>query len=148
MMWQSPLTQTMMEVVLLEGLRVYHDPQSGGYWLEKGELETIAQHHHAHLSTQALEIGETVQRHHGRSCPKDSVDLVEYEFGKHSGIKLDICPTCGGIWLDAGELEKVIWYLDAHSDYAHGIAERQYHPSLRDRVLAFLYALAGHPPMY
>ena len=38
-------------------------------------------------------------------CPRDGSALVERE---HIGIKVDDCPTCGGIWLDKGELEHVI----------------------------------------
>jgi len=27
------------------------------------------------------------------------------------GVKMDICPTSGGIWLDKGELEKIIMMI-------------------------------------
>jgi Zn-finger nucleic acid-binding protein len=26
---------------------------------------------------------------------------------QRSGVQLDICPNCGGVWLDRGELEKI-----------------------------------------
>lgn len=29
---------------------------------------------------------------------------------KH-GVEIDICPTSGGIWLDKGELEKIMQYI-------------------------------------
>ena len=35
-------------------------------------------------------------------CPKDGTRLVEREFHK---VKVDNCPTCKGMWLDAGEFE-------------------------------------------
>ena len=35
-------------------------------------------------------------------CPKDGSELVETEFW---GVKVDVCATCGGMWLDAGELD-------------------------------------------
>ena len=39
-------------------------------------------------------------------CPTDStVDLVMTE---RSGIEIDYCPTCRGVWLDRGELDKII----------------------------------------
>lgn len=38
-------------------------------------------------------------------CPKnDGGKLVESDFG---GIKIDVCNTCSGVWLDAGELAQV-----------------------------------------
>lgn len=38
-------------------------------------------------------------------CPVDNVDLVMSE--RH-GIEIDYCPTCRGVWLDRGELDKII----------------------------------------
>ena len=38
-------------------------------------------------------------------CPIDNVDLVMSE--RH-GIEIDYCPTCRGVWLDRGELDKII----------------------------------------
>jgi len=38
-------------------------------------------------------------------CPIDNVDLIMSE--RH-GIEIDYCPTCRGVWLDRGELDKII----------------------------------------
>lgn len=38
-------------------------------------------------------------------CPNDNETLVMSE---RSGIEIDYCPTCRGIWLDRGELDKLI----------------------------------------
>jgi len=39
-------------------------------------------------------------------CPTcDSMDLMMTE---RSGIEIDYCPTCRGVWLDRGELDKII----------------------------------------
>ena len=38
-------------------------------------------------------------------CPICNVDLLMTD--KH-GIEIDYCPTCRGIWLDRGELEKLV----------------------------------------
>ena len=39
------------------------------------------------------------------SCPVDGATLVMSE---RSGIEIDYCPTCRGVWLDRGELDKII----------------------------------------
>ena len=39
---------------------------------------------------------------HYMKCPKDGTDLQEREF-QH--VKVDVCPECKGMWLDAGELD-------------------------------------------
>ncbi|PJJ63436.1 zf-TFIIB domain-containing protein [Compostimonas suwonensis] len=38
-------------------------------------------------------------------CPNDDVTLVMSE---RSGIEIDYCPECRGVWLDRGELDKII----------------------------------------
>ena len=39
------------------------------------------------------------------TCPVDGATLVPVE---RSGIEIDHCPTCRGVWLDRGELDKII----------------------------------------
>ena len=38
-------------------------------------------------------------------CPTDGSTLVMSE---RSGIEIDYCPQCRGVWLDRGELDKII----------------------------------------
>ena len=55
------------------------------------------------------------------NCPacKEAMIIVE-----HSGVELDCCPACRGLWLDAGELELILGdaakmraFLDAGDPY-------------------------------
>ncbi len=39
-------------------------------------------------------------------CPTDTtVDLLMTE---RNGVEIDYCPTCRGVWLDRGELDKIV----------------------------------------
>lgn len=38
-------------------------------------------------------------------CPNDQTTLAMTE---RQGIEIDYCPTCRGVWLDRGELDKLI----------------------------------------
>jgi Zn-finger nucleic acid-binding protein len=38
-------------------------------------------------------------------CPIDGETLVMTE---RSGVEIDYCPKCRGVWLDRGELDKII----------------------------------------
>jgi len=38
-------------------------------------------------------------------CPVDGATLV---ISERSNIEIDHCPTCRGVWLDRGELDKII----------------------------------------
>lgn len=39
---------------------------------------------------------------HYMKCPKCGADLAEKELGN---VKVDVCAECGGMWLDAGEMD-------------------------------------------
>ncbi len=47
---------------------------------------------------------EAERKSHYMKCPKDGYDLSSSEF---HGVQIETCPHCGGMWLDAGELETV-----------------------------------------
>ncbi|MBD3665910.1 zf-TFIIB domain-containing protein [Sulfitobacter aestuariivivens] len=38
-------------------------------------------------------------------CPIDGTELV---ISDRSGVEIDYCPQCRGVWLDRGELDKII----------------------------------------
>ena len=38
-------------------------------------------------------------------CPNDNAPMQTLE---RSGVQFDMCPTCRGVWLDRGELEKLM----------------------------------------
>jgi hypothetical protein len=49
--------------------------------------------------TATFERGETMK------CPVDGETLVMTD---RSGVEIDYCPKCRGVWLDRGELDKII----------------------------------------
>jgi Zn-finger nucleic acid-binding protein len=46
-----------------------------------------------------------VKNHVTMDCPHCSVPLV---MSDRQGIEIDYCPKCRGVWLDRGELDKII----------------------------------------
>jgi len=43
--------------------------------------------------------------HPNMTCPVDGSPL---QMSERSGIEIDYCPKCRGVWLDRGELDKII----------------------------------------
>lgn len=39
------------------------------------------------------------------NCPNDNAQLL---LSERQGIEIDYCPQCRGVWLDRGELDKLI----------------------------------------
>jgi Zn-finger nucleic acid-binding protein len=60
-------------------------------------------------------------------CPIDDTDLVMAE---RQGIEIDYCPKCRGVWLDRGELDKIIERSAAEAPPQY--AERRNEPRYRD----------------
>jgi uncharacterized protein len=46
-------------------------------------------------------------------CPRCQVDLM---ISDRQGVEIDFCPQCRGVWLDRGELDKVIERASRFSD--------------------------------
>lgn len=45
-------------------------------------------------------------------CPNDSATLVMSE---RAGVEIDYCPECRGVWLDRGELDKILERAEAEA---------------------------------
>jgi len=56
-------------------------------------------------------------------CPVDGDTLV---ISERSGIEIDYCPTCRGVWLDRGELDKIIERAAGYTPPASPSAPRRY----------------------
>lgn len=53
-------------------------------------------------------------------CPTDDTTLVMSE---RTGIEIDYCPQCRGVWLDRGELDKIIERAAGSDGVAAGPAD-------------------------
>lgn len=52
------------------------------------------------------------------NCPSDGTTLLMSE---RQGVEVDYCPQCRGIWLDRGELDKILERMQAESDAARAL---------------------------
>lgn len=52
----------------------------------------------------AEEARRALKELHWMHCPKCGHELQELDFRE---VKIDQCATCGGVWLDAGELDQL-----------------------------------------
>ncbi len=61
-------------------------------------------------------------------CPNDGATLTMSE---RSGVEIDYCPECRGVWLDRGELDKILDRAAADIPAAAAPAPdyRQQHPN-------------------
>jgi uncharacterized protein len=50
-------------------------------------------------------------------CPVDGTQLLMAE---RQGVEIDYCPQCRGIWLDRGELDKIIERVESEGNGRQG----------------------------
>lgn len=114
---QCPRCQTVLKTATYEGVEIETCPGCEGEWLDQGELATIVEKQERALPEEMVESMDRLTREtfaiddsspSQMKCPKclDS-ELKRFIYAATSGIALDKCPTCGGVWLDKNELEMV-----------------------------------------
>lgn len=57
------------------------------------------------------------------NCPIDNSVL---SMSNRNGIEIDYCPTCRGVWLDRGELDKIIERENSNQDSYHSSHSNTY----------------------
>lgn len=81
----------------------------GGLWLDMGELGSLLQLPATALAGVQSQLGPRQSRPAAAhppmlSCPACHRAMQEHPYGKGSGVRVDACSECRGVWLDAGEL--------------------------------------------
>lgn len=85
----------------------------GGIWFDDQELNKLDKGQ-CDLTTETLFAGRNqnntiIDHSKERNCPKcSSVKLNRHFFYEDKKLEIDTCPSCKGIWLDAGELSTLI----------------------------------------
>lgn len=136
---QCPTCSTTLTTIDYEGIKIETCPGCEGQWLDAGELGHIARAREVRFDEEerraiaaACKITPVVLEHHDRdlACPRCGGRTDAINYGGDSGIIIDKCPACVGIWLDAGELEKIQMLVEGWED---GLPEdlRKHGPRLR-----------------
>jgi len=80
----------------------------GGIWFDARELERVTARAANTLHTIWQVANKPVKRSGPRLCPRCSEQTLERKwFSDIKSVELDQCPTCGGVWLDAGEFSRI-----------------------------------------
>lgn len=120
----SPASGKPMEVVTVMGVVVDRCVDSGGLWLDAGELEQLmeaAKNSSASLKdfiALAPTLSGAVAVTGGKPSPITGKPMNQ---DKVLGVAIDRCPDSGGIWLDASELQRLI--ESSHQTLTSGIRD-------------------------
>jgi|CXWL01.1.fsa_nt_gi Zn-finger nucleic acid-binding protein len=122
---KCPNCQASLKTITYEGIHIETCAGCGGEWLDAEELGHIARAREIRFSpeewravTATAKITGVKIKDHDRDlkCPKcgGMTDAVNY--GGDSGIIVDRCTSCHGIWLDKAELEGVQLLVEGWKD--------------------------------
>lgn len=112
----------------------------GGEWIDSGELKKVIEIREVKFNpeerraiAESATITPVVLKDVDRDlrCPKCSGETDALNYGGDTGIIIDRCTECHGIWLDNDELEKLQMVIEGWDD---ALPEdlRKYGPRLHD----------------
>jgi len=88
--------------------------QCHGVWFERDELRKSKDEKDQYLKWLDVDLWREAKKIQVfssiKTCHSCKESLYEVKYGE-SNIKVDICNSCQGVWLDGGEFKKIIAYL-------------------------------------
>jgi Zn-finger nucleic acid-binding protein len=125
---KCPRCKENLESAIFYNVKVDYCPRCLGLWFEEEELRWAKDAKDENLKWLDIDLWKQKKNFkisRGiRICPSCRVPLYEVYYGD-SGIIVDVCNICRGIWLDRGEFKKIINYLREKADYEtlHNLAK-------------------------
>jgi len=148
-----PSCHGTLRTITYEGIEVETCPSCGGEWLDADELGKV-------VKIRQQKFGEEQCRAIAEATPYTGVVLKDVDrdltcpscggttdpvnYGGGSGLVIDKCTSCGGIWLDADELEKVQMLVEGWDAKLPEDLEK-YGPKLREIAAEMDKADDVHP---
>lgn len=122
---KCPRCQAALKSITYEGIHIESCDGCGGEWLDADELGHVARVRETRFTPDerravaaAAKIAPVIVREHDHdlACPKCGGTTDALNYGGDSGIVIDRCTGCHGIWLDAAELEGVQLVVEGWQD--------------------------------
>jgi hypothetical protein len=109
-----------LEKILFHNVEVDYCPKCLGIWFDQDELRWAKDEKDKQLNWVDVDLWRDKLKFKIskgiKHCPVCRTSLVEVGYDE-SGVKVDFCKMCQGVWLDRGEFKQIIIYLKKKSDY-------------------------------
>lgn len=97
----------------------------GGIWFDQNEIFAFDEEHEV-PAREIVEIARerSTKANHSkqRHCPRcDNEPLVRQYFDHEYEVEIDLCWSCGGLWLDPGELDAIQKQFKTYEDRAAAV---------------------------
>ncbi len=115
-----PICKIELSEAIFHKVGVDYCPECLGLWFEENELRWAKDEKDKQINWLDINLWEDKAKfkikRNQKTCSFCRLPLYEVEYGD-SGIKVDVCNLCFGIWLDRGEFKKIIAYLRQKANY-------------------------------
>lgn len=86
---------------------IHHCSHCGGLWISQSDLESYLQSPFESWKLGALPAGgSNLIKPDSATCL--CADGAVMQTVTREDIRIDVCPACGGVWLDGGELQELV----------------------------------------
>lgn len=132
---KCPRTGSPLKTLKVGGIAIEISEECGGLFFDNLELDKFKSSDEIRgsaLAKHVKQFNHKLPNEHERiKCPKcDNIVMMRRYFSPLKVVEIDECPSCAGIWLDTGELEKLqdiklskreeAYLLDQMEDQARG----------------------------
>jgi Zn-finger nucleic acid-binding protein len=147
---KCPHCRKPLRTITYEGIHIESCDACEGEWLDSDELLHVVQAREALFNEQernAIAAAPSVKGvkladvDRDLVCPKCGGQTDAVNYGGNTGIIIDRCTGCQGIWLDGSELEKIQMLIEG---WEHGLPEMLAKHGPRLRQIAEEQALKAH----
>lgn len=91
-----------------------HCESCGGYWMKPDDFKAVIDLIRLPVNGRMVRTGIDLTDVHGDApCPHCGVAMQPFNYAGDSGVILDRCPICRGLWLDNGDFERVLAVVSA-----------------------------------
>ena len=122
---KCPKCDSSLTTITYEGIRLESCPGCQGEWLDDSELLQVTRAREERFDPQerravaeATKVKGVILENVDRdlTCPKCGGQTDPINYGGNTGLIIDRCTQCHGIWLDGGELEKIQMLVEGWED--------------------------------
>lgn len=138
-----PLCKKHLATIQYEGIQIETCAGCGGEWLDGDELLKVTKIREVKFDAEVRRaIAEATPalsfklENHDRTlrCPSCTQQMEPRNYGGNTGLIIDRCENCGGIWLDDSELEHVQALVEGWEDLLPDDL-KEHSDTLRDTVV-------------
>jgi Zn-finger nucleic acid-binding protein len=113
---QCPSCRQLLATQTVAGIELDACGACGGYWFDEGEVLRLVARLKSAPEVPELDLKTLLRKPepapfgNARTCPRCAAPMAAFNYCYDSNVILDRCERCRGVWMDGGELNRVLSY--------------------------------------